>query len=151
MHEHRTKGQEICPKCQWSGTARCLIFPFVLGGQEIAIIDDDASMSQAIERLLTAAGWRVHSFSSAETFLAWDGLGSVSLLIVDIHLPGISGLELHQRLASEGIAPPVIFITGHDRPFIRQKAEQAGAVAYLTKPFPGHLLIDVVRRHLEAA
>ncbi|MES2438073.1 MAG: response regulator [Verrucomicrobiota bacterium] len=121
------------------------------GEREIAIVDDDASVSQAVERLLTAAGWSVHSFPSAEVFLEWDGRKSISLLILDIHLPGISGLELYQQLAQAGPAPPVIFITGHDRPFIRQKAEQFGAAAYLVKPFQGRQLLEIVRRYLNAA
>ena len=123
----------------------------MVGGREIAIVDDDTSVNQAVERLLTAAGWKVHSFPSAETFLKWDGRKEVSLLILDIHLPGISGLELYQQLAASGSAPPVVFITGHDRPFIRQKAEQLGAAAYLVKPFQGQQLLETVSRHLSAA
>ncbi len=120
------------------------------GETEIIIVDDDPSMSEAMERLLTTSGWAVLSYASAEEFLVAERAGNAALLILDIQLPGMSGLELQQRLAAEGTSPPVIFITGYDRPSFRVKAEEAGA-AYLAKPFHGHQLIEAVRLHLHAA
>ena len=119
--------------------------------REIVVVDDDSSMSQAIERLLVTSGWKARSFASAEDLLVWDRRGGIIFLVLDIQLPGMSGLDLHQHLATCGIKPPVVFITGYDRPHFRQRAELAGAVAYLTKPFPGQLLTDAIRRHLSAA
>jgi len=123
----------------------------VEGEREIVVVDDDSSMSQAIERLLVSSGWKARSFSSAEDLLVWDQRAGVVFLVLDIQLPGMSGLDLQQELASSGVHPPVAFITGYDRPHFRQRAEQAGAVAYLTKPFPGQFLTDAIRRHLSAA
>jgi FixJ family two-component response regulator len=119
--------------------------------REIVVVDDDSSMSQAIERLLVTSGWKARSFASAEDLMVWDQRAGMAFLILDIQLPGMSGLDLHEHLASSGICPPVVFITGYDQPYFRQRAEQAGAVAYLTKPFPGQLLTDAIRRHLSAA
>ncbi|RYD67950.1 MAG: response regulator [Verrucomicrobiaceae bacterium] len=119
--------------------------------REIIVVDDDSSMSQAIERLIVTSGWKARSFASAEDLMLWDQRAAIVFLILDIQLPGMSGLDLHQHLASFGIRPPVVFITGYDRPIFRQRAEQAGAVAYLTKPFSGQLLTDAIRRHLSAA
>lgn len=119
--------------------------------REIIVVDDDAGMSRAIERLLLTSGWHTRSFLSAEEFLASDALLDIGILILDIQLPGMSGLDLQQHLAEADVKPPAIFITAHDHPFLRERAELAGAVAYFTKPFEGQLLIDAVRRHLKAA
>ena len=119
--------------------------------REIAVIDDDASMSRAIERLLAATGWASRSFSSAEGFLRSDLHGISRIFILDVELPGMSGIELHEQLNAEGVGASVIYITGHDQPHLRAKAEQAGAAAYFTKPFEGKQLIDAVRAHLPAA
>lgn len=117
--------------------------------REIIVVDDDTGVSRAIERMLHVSGWSARSFISAEDFLGSDAVEDVTLLILDVHLPGMSGLELHEHLAGIGVHRPAIFITGQDRPFYRERALQAGAIAYLTKPFPGQELIDAVRRHLD--
>ena len=105
-----------------------------LGGQEIIVVDDDMSMSQAIERLLVAAGWRVRSFASAEELLASGASADAAVLILDIQLPGMSGLELHRHLAAGGTVTPVIFITAQDRPNTRDRARQS--VRPPTSPSP---------------
>lgn len=115
----------------------------------LIIVDDDPSMSEAMVRLLATSGWAVLSYISAEELLAAERAGNAALLILDIQLPGMSGPELQQHLADEGICPPVIFITGYDRPSFRAKAEEAGA-AYLAKPFHGHQLIETIRLRLPA-
>ena len=121
------------------------------GTHEIVVVDDDASMCQAIGRLLLTAGWKIEAFPSAEAFIDSASYGQSDLLILDMELPGISGLELKRRMASSGIDVPVIFITGHDHPLLRNQAEQAGANAYFTKPFQGDQMIAAVKRHLSAA
>lgn len=118
---------------------------------EIIIVDDDASMGQAIERQLTASGWKTRSFSSAEDFLDSEAVDSAAFLILDIHLPGMSGFELKHGLAADGIRLPVIFITGHDRPQFRKMAEQVGAIAYLIKPFEGQSMISAIRNHFKTS
>lgn len=119
-------------------------------GTDIIIVDDDTSMSQAIERLLSAVGLRSRSFATAEEFLSSGAAVHAALLIFDIQLPGISGLELQRRLAAEGSVAPVIFITGQDRAFTRDQACLSG-VAYFVKPFAGAELIQAVRQHLVVA
>lgn len=121
------------------------------GDHDIIIVDDDPSMSQAIERLLAAVGWRARSFCSAEELLASGASAGAVVLILDIQLPGMSGLELHRQLAAAGAVPPVIFITAQDRPDSRELARQSGATAWFTKPFAGSELIEAIRQHLPAA
>lgn len=118
------------------------------GNPEIVVVDDDASMCQAIGRLLLTAGWRTHTFPSAEAFIDSPAYRHSDLLILDMELPGISGLELRQRMMKSGIEVPVIFMTGHDHPFLRSQAETVGSTAYFTKPFQGDQMIAAVRRHL---
>lgn len=112
---------------------------------QIAIVDDDPAMRQAVGRLCGAAALESQCFSSAEEFLASDAQEGAGFLILDIHLPGLSGFELHEHLASQGIRRPVVFITGQDQPLSREKARKAGAAAYLTKPFAAADLLAAVR------
>jgi FixJ family two-component response regulator len=102
---------------------------------EIAIVEDDTSMCTALERLLRAAGFQVAAFPSAEEFLGRPGQERFSCLVLDIHLGGMSGLDLHRHLAAAGAAVPIVFITAHDDVATREKARKAGAAAYLRKPF----------------
>jgi FixJ family two-component response regulator len=117
----------------------------------IVVVDDDVGMTQAIERLLATAGWHVRSFTSAETALDSGAFLGAAVLILDLHLPGISGLELHRQLVAGGVMAPVIFMTARDRPKTRELVRRAGAAAYFTKPFSGDDLIAAVRQHLPAA
>jgi FixJ family two-component response regulator len=102
---------------------------------DIAIVEDDPSMCTALERLLRAAGFQVVAFPSAEEFLGRSGQEQFSCLVLDIHLGGMSGFDLQAHMAASGAAVPVIFITAHDDVATREKAQKAGAVAYLRKPF----------------
>ncbi|MBV9492481.1 MAG: response regulator [Verrucomicrobia bacterium] len=113
---------------------------------QIVVVDDDPSISLALKRLLTAAGFDATTFGSAEALLQAGVTTDVDCLILDVHLPGLSGFELRRRLVNVGAATPVIFITAHDEPAVRAQAEQAGAVAYLVKPFPGRGLLAAVNR-----
>ena len=110
----------------------------------IAVVDDDAEMNQAIERLLSAAGFRALTFHSAEALLEDDVAIRADCFILDIKLPGISGFELQQRMTLRGAMAPVIFITAYDDPATRARAEAAGAVALLTKPFRGQPLLAAI-------
>lgn len=106
----------------------------------VIVVEDDASMSQAIERILRAGGFAAIRFASAEAFLEADALAIADCLVLDIHLPGWSGLELYRRLASDGKAAPVIAITAHDVPAVREEVERMGVQVYLPKPFSGRSL-----------
>jgi FixJ family two-component response regulator len=113
----------------------------------ISIVDDDSLVRDATADLLNSLGYVAVSFGSAEQFLDSDKLDSTGCLITDQNLPGLSGTELQAQLRAEGYRTPVIFITGFPEPTIRERALNAGAVAYLTKPFEEAELL----RSLEAA
>lgn len=108
-------------------------------------------MRQAVGRLCCAAAFANRCFSSAEEFLSSDALEGSNFLILDVQLPGISGFELHEHLIARGIRLPVVFITAQDQTINREKADQAGAAAYLTKPFPAADLIAAVRGQFSAS
>ena len=112
--------------------------------QNVVVVDDDRSMNQAISRLLLAAGFTVQMFPSAEALLESEAAEGAGCLVLDMRLPGMSGLELQQRLKQEGVDRPVIFITAHDVPSSQEQARKAHAVAYLPKPFPGLSLMSAV-------
>src|SRR5262245_21404924 len=103
----------------------------------ILVVEDDASMSQAIERILRAGGFAPAIFASAEEALDADGATTADCLVLDIHLPGMSGFELCRQLALCGNEVPVVFITAHDELAVRQEAQRLGAASYLPKPFSG--------------
>ena len=113
----------------------------------VCVIDDDASLLRALRRLLDATGFRVETFSSAEQFLESDHR-KADCLILDVHLGGLSGLDLQERLAKSGVNTPVVIITAHDEPSTRERAQRAGAVAYLRKPFDDDTLIDAILRSI---
>src|SRR5687768_9418464 len=112
----------------------------------IIVVDDDAGMCQAIERLFHAAGWQVRTFLSAEELLKSDAIHDASGFVVDIHLPGLSGLELNQRLVDAGILSPVVLITAHDGQAITEGVKRSGVAGFLTKPFSGRELIATFTR-----
>lgn len=111
----------------------------------IAIVDDDSAMRRAVARLCAASDLPCHGFASAEELLDSEALETADILILDIQLPGLSGFDLHESLLKRGIRMPRVFITGQDQPIHREKARKAGAVAYLTKPFPAAELIAAIR------
>ena len=114
----------------------------------IVVVEDDAAMSKAIERLLRAAGFQSNFFASAEELLQTDAVTSADCLVLDIHLPGISGLELGRRLVTSNRTKPVIFITGQDEAFLQNEAQRLGC-AYLRKPFQGKELLEAIRRAID--
>jgi FixJ family two-component response regulator len=109
----------------------------------IVVVEDDTSMRAAIERVLGTAGFPVRSFATAAE-LGNDVASSAACLILDIHLPDRSGLDLRRQLLRDGIHPPVIFITAFDGPDARAQAGQLGAAGFLSKPFGGRQLLDAV-------
>ena len=111
----------------------------------IAVVEDDPGMLQGLSRLLSAHGFRVVRFTSAELF---DSVAQseAACLVVDIHLGGISGIDLKRRLIASGSDFPVIFMTAVDSETTRQEAVEAGCVAYLQKPFLARLLIDAINQ-----
>jgi FixJ family two-component response regulator len=116
----------------------------------VLVVDDDASMSRAIARLLGAAGFQAQTFTSAEALLESNSSSGAGCLVLDISLPGLSGFDLLRRLAELSVRLPVVLITAHDNSSLREQAGEAGAVAYLPKPFAGRDLLEAVRRSFHA-
>jgi FixJ family two-component response regulator len=110
----------------------------------IAVIEDDPSMLRGLNRLLSAHGFRVQRFTSAESFLDNIATCEAKCIVVDIHLGGISGIDLQRLLTSSGRHLPVIFMSAIDSEATRQDAFDAGCVAYLKKPFLAKLLIEAI-------
>jgi len=110
------------------------------------VVDDDPGMLKAVQRLLTAKGYDTAGFPSAEAFLECSTRHEVTCLVLDVHLGGMSGVELQRQLAVSGCTAPVIFMTAFDDEATRNVAMAAGCIAYLHKPFLAHLLIDAIER-----
>jgi FixJ family two-component response regulator len=117
--------------------------------QVVFVVDDDASMRDAISRLLNAVGLSVQTFASAREFLN-RGLPDVpGCVVLDVRLPGLSGLDLQREMVERGIHIPVVFITGHGDIPMSVQAMKAGAVEFLTKPFRDQDLLDAVRSGIQ--
>jgi FixJ family two-component response regulator len=112
----------------------------------VAVVDDDESFAWAIERRLQLSGFDVRRYPSAEAFLAPTTLPQPDCLVLDIHLGGMSGLGLLRHLREFGALTPVIFVTAHDVPGVREEAEQAGCSAYFPKPVRGELLVEAISK-----
>jgi FixJ family two-component response regulator len=123
------------------------IAPPVPGGlSKIAVVDDEAAVCKALERILRSYGYRVTTFASAEAFLAHGLHVPPACLVLDIHLGGMNGLELNADLAAQGFHIPTIFITAHDDLRTRARIKKTDAVAYLTKPFDDLALIEAIHQ-----
>ncbi len=116
--------------------------------QTVAIVEDDASFNRALERLLNAVGFATLAFASAEEFLASAKPNSYACVILDIHLPGISGLELFDRLSADRRCPRVIFITAEDAEAVRQEAARISGNLCLRKPLVAHELLGALHEQL---
>ena len=112
----------------------------------IVVIDDDASVRRALQRLLQSAGFTVETFATAREFLDVDYWAQTACLVLDIHLPGMSGFELAEYLAVSGVPIPIVFITALDDVSTCERANRAGAVGYLRKPFDQGTLIEAISR-----
>jgi FixJ family two-component response regulator len=117
----------------------------------VFVIDDDASVRAALSSLIRSVGLRVEVFASASEFLAAKRTDGPSCLILDVRLPGVSGLNFQAELAKANIVIPIIFITGHGDIPMSVKAMKAGAVEFLTKPFRDQDLLDAIKVALECA
>ena len=111
-------------------------------------MDDDESMREALESLLRSAGFEAEVFASAEALLSSNRLSEVECLIVDVRMPGMTGLQLQRRLVSTGSRIPIILITAHGDDAARAQALGAGATAFLRKPFSEQALLDAVQAAL---
>jgi FixJ family two-component response regulator len=115
----------------------------------ISIVDDDDSVRVATSRLLKLYGFIVHAFASAEEFLRSKYLDETQCLIADVRMPGMSGIELQEKLKQQGYTTPVIFITAFPRQGERARAMGGGAVCFLTKPFDAKTLIECIGKTLK--
>jgi FixJ family two-component response regulator len=111
----------------------------------VYIVDDDESVRKALKRLLRSAGYQAQTFESAEDFLESTSGAGEGCLVLDIRLPGMTGIDLQEKLASSGGRYFIILMTAHENPDWRERAKKAGALAYLKKPFSEEALLDAIR------
>jgi FixJ family two-component response regulator len=111
----------------------------------VYIVDDDPSVRKALKRFVTAAGYSVETFASAQEFLSAIPVYAKGCLILDLRMPGLNGLGLQVRMAILKYKLPIIFITAFDNPQDRKQAMDAGAVAFLQKPFSTQALLDALQ------
>ena len=115
----------------------------------VFVVDDDESVRQSLKNLVGSVGLRVEAFASAQEFLRSKLMDVPGCLVLDVRLPGLSGLDLQKRMADAGIEIPIIFITGHGDIPMTVRAMKAGAVEFLTKPFRDQDLLDAIQQALE--
>jgi FixJ family two-component response regulator len=120
-------------------------------GETVAVVDDDVSILRALQRRLSAAGFTVETFASAEAFLAAAGWSGMGCLVLDVNLRGLGGLELYERVKRTGSAIPAVFITAHQDPAVLERIRASGAAACLVKPIDGDALVAALRRALPLA
>jgi FixJ family two-component response regulator len=111
----------------------------------IALVDDDPSIRRGVARMLELSGLQVTTFASAEALLAEDAAGAFDCLVLDIHLPGLSGPECYGGLRSRGDAPPAVFITAHDATETQDMLQRVAPAACLRKPFRSQQLLEAIR------
>jgi FixJ family two-component response regulator len=118
--------------------------------QIVSVVDDDESLRRSLKNLLGSVGFRVEAFASAEAFLQSTHQEQTSCLLLDLRLPGMNGFDLLRHLSGRGSTIPTVILTAHgDDDEARQRSLQAGAVAFLSKPFDGNALLDVIRTALK--
>ena len=117
----------------------------------IAIVDDDDAVREATGSLVRSLGYSASMFASADEFLKSDEISNTSCLITDVRMPGLSGLDLQDRLIAQGHRIPIIFLTGYPDENVRARAMKAGAIAFLSKPFNADHLIGYLDKALKAA
>ena len=111
----------------------------------ISVVDDDSSVRESLQSLMRSVGFAVKVFASAEEFLNWDHLGDTDCLILDVRMPGMSGIELQRHLMARHYEMPIIFITAHaSEKDVRSRALRNGAVDYLAKPLSEDELLNAV-------
>ena len=119
------------------------------GAPIVYVVDDDADVRDGLKALFESVGLRCEVFSSASQFLSRKARDVVSCLVLDVRLPGLSGLDVQEALVAAQVSIPVVFITGHGDVPMTVKAMKAGAVEFLTKPFREQELLDAVRAALQ--
>ncbi|MET4719271.1 FixJ family two-component response regulator [Bradyrhizobium japonicum] len=115
----------------------------------VFVVDDDISVRESLELMISSAGWRPETFSSAQGFLSHPRVQAPSCLILDVNLPDLNGLELQVRVAGDRTDMPIIFITGYGDVPTSVRAMKAGAVEFLTKPFSDDALLEAIRNAIE--
>jgi FixJ family two-component response regulator len=116
----------------------------------ISVVDDDQSVREALENLIRSVGFEVRLFASAEAFLDSDAPSQTDCAVLDLLLPGMSGIELRRKLAADGQNIPTIIITANGNEKAQAEAVAAGAIAFLKKPFPEEVLLDAIDTALKA-
>jgi FixJ family two-component response regulator len=117
----------------------------------VVVVDDDLSVRRGLERLLRSYGYRVATFASAREFLVGGQAERPACLVLDVRMPGQSGLELHELLMADDHQVPVVFITGHADIPLSVRALKAGAADVLTKPFDDRKLLDTIQQAMARA
>lgn len=115
----------------------------------VFVVDDDISVRESLETLIKWAGWETETFESAQTFLARTRVAVPCCLVLDVSMPGLSGLELQKLIAADHTNMPIIFITGHGDIPMSVQAMKAGAVEFLTKPIDDDALLNAIRHSIE--
>ncbi len=115
----------------------------------VFVVDDDVSVRESLELLIRCEGWQPEIFASAQEFLSRPRVLVPSCLILDVSLPGLNGLDLQKRIASDRTDMPIIFITGHGDIPMSVQAMKAGAIEFLTKPFGDDVLLSAIRNAIE--
>jgi len=116
--------------------------------KSIAVVEDDASLRDAMENLINSHGFNVHTFASAEAFLAQRDLIEIDCLITDVQMDGMGGVELFHILRNIGVGTPVIFITAFEDERIHKRVMTAGAKGFFSKPFESQAMIDCIEHAL---
>ncbi len=125
-------------------SSQALSDPGAPAGERIAVVDDDASFLRSVGRLLRVAGYTVETFTSAGKLLASLATSLPRCLVLDVQMPGMTGLQLQDTLTARGYCLPAIFVTALDTPSVRKRARQAGAFGLLLKPFDQSALLTAI-------
>jgi FixJ family two-component response regulator len=133
--------QLVSDQCLHDGAAGCEV-------RIIAVVDDDESLRDALQRFLRTHGFQVEAFASGEEFLRSSRLGWVACVILDLAMPGMSGLEVQHQMAARDLGIPIVFVTAHRDAQLGQRAAAAGALTVLRKPVNHQELVRVVREAL---
>src|ERR1700729_3321607 len=115
----------------------------------VFVVDDDVSVRESLELMISSAGWKPEIFASAKEFLSRPRANAPSCLVLDVNLPDLNGLDLQMRVADDRIDMPIIFITGYGDVPMTVRAMKAGAVEFLMKPFSDDVLLDAIRQAIE--
>ena len=115
----------------------------------VLVVDDDADVRRSLERLIRSVGLKVETFDSAQAFLGREPPDVPACLVLDVRMPGLSGLDLQQELSDAGLSVPIVFMTGHGTVPMSVRAMKAGAVDFLQKPFDDQVLLDAVQQAID--